>query len=79
MNVTVKNIPDEVMSSLKALAAHQGRSLNSQILQILAREAELEKRRESIRANAKQLERFVQSQRPQPSSVTDLRRERERR
>jgi plasmid stability protein len=61
MNLTIKNIPENVYREFKQAAAAQGRSLNAQLIQALAMEAaELERRRQA-RASRKELERFVAS------------------
>jgi plasmid stability protein len=80
MNLTIKNIPENVYREFKQAAATQGRSLNAQLIQALAMEAaELERRRQ-MKSSRKELERFVASL---PKMKTEswrlLRRERERR
>ena len=80
MNLTIKNIPENVYREFKQAAAAQGRSLNAQLIQALAMEAaELERRRQ-MKSTRKELERFVASL---PKMKTEswrlLRRERERR
>ncbi len=78
MNLTVKNLPENVYGALKRSAAEQGRSLNSQIIQVLASEsAELERRRK-MRESRKELERFVGSLRKMRSSVPLIREDRNR-
>jgi plasmid stability protein len=80
MNLTIKNIPENVYREFKQAAAAQGRSLNAQLIQALAMEAaELERRRQ-MKSSRKELERFVTSL---PKMKTEswrlLGRERERR
>jgi plasmid stability protein len=49
VNLTIKNIPDEVHKTLKRVAAARGRSLNSEVIRLLQEGAEQENRREHIR------------------------------
>jgi plasmid stability protein len=49
VNLTIKNVPEDVHKTLKRVAATRGRSLNSEVLRLLQEGAELEDRREHIR------------------------------
>ena len=78
MNVTIKNIPDDVYGQLKEFAEEQGRSLNAQVVYLLSREAaELEHRRR-MRASRRQLDRFVSSLPKLTDSSRLIREDRER-
>jgi len=59
MNVTIKNLPDDVGKALKEIAADRGRSLNSEVIQALCRHAEEEKRRIYIRDHMDDLKQFA--------------------
>jgi plasmid stability protein len=59
VNLSIKNIPEDVYQQVKQTAAEQGRSLNAQIVQILAAEAAEAIRRRRMRESRKKLERFV--------------------
>jgi plasmid stability protein len=80
MNLTIKNIPENVYREFKQAAAAQGRSLNAQLIQALSGEAAEMERRRQMKSSRKELERFVASL---PKMKTEswrlLRRERERR
>ena len=78
MNLTLKNVPENLYEGLKRAAAEQGRSLNAQIIRILASESgELERRRK-MRESRKELEQFVRSLRKMRSSVPLIREDRDR-
>lgn len=79
MNMTVKNLPEPTYLVLKEEAQRTGHSLNSKLIQILAREAQELERRRKMRESRPGLERFVASQQPQPSSVSLIREDREER
>jgi plasmid stability protein len=76
MNVTIKNIPDDVHKTLKQEAAQRGRSLNTQILQTLSSEAAEIARRRKMRESRASLERFVASLPKMSSSVPLIRADR---
>ncbi|MGI8741579.1 MAG: FitA-like ribbon-helix-helix domain-containing protein [Bryobacteraceae bacterium] len=78
MNITLKNIPEEVCEQLRRAAAGEGRSLNSQLIQLLTREASEVERRQRMRKARKQLERFVASLPNLPDSTKLIREDRER-
>jgi hypothetical protein len=61
MNLSIKNGPEDIYEEVKQAAAEQGRSLNAQIVQILAAEAAEASRRRRMRESRKKLERFVAS------------------
>ena len=50
VNLTIKNITEDVHKTLKRAASARGRSLNSEVLRLLQERAELEDRRERIRS-----------------------------
>jgi plasmid stability protein len=76
VNLTLKNVPEDVYTALKRSAAEQGRSLNAEAIQALAARAEEAKRRRRMRASRAKLERLVASLPPMPSSVPLIRAER---
>ena len=59
MNLTIKNIPDDLHQALKQIAADRGRSLNSVVVQALSEVAAEADRRRSMRETRAELERFV--------------------
>jgi len=78
MNLTIKNIPDKVYRTLKQEAAFQGRSLNAEVIFVLARAAEEIERRQGMRESWDDLSRFVASLPKLPSSVPLIRADRRR-
>jgi uncharacterized protein (DUF1778 family) len=78
VNLTIKKIPQEVYETLKNAAAERGRSLNAQVIQVLAQAAEEAKRREFIRTSRPELERFVATLPRMSSSVPLIREDRKR-
>jgi plasmid stability protein len=78
MNVTVKNIPDDVLQDLKRAAQSHGRSLNSLILALMEDEAENERRRAKMRRKREQLESFVAGLPETESSAELIREDRDR-
>ena len=78
MNLTIKRLPEEVSASLKEAAAESGRSLNAQVIDILARAAAERERRRAMQASRPALEAFVRGLRPVPDSARLIRKERER-
>lgn len=79
MNLTLKNIPDQVYRSLKHEAERNGRSLNAEAIQALAASTREAERRNQMRASRADLERFVASLRPVTDSTALIRAERARR
>lgn len=79
MNLTIKNIPDDLHQALKQIAAARGRSLNSVVVQALSEAATEADRRRSMRETRAALERLVAKMPKLPSSVRLIREERERR
>ena len=51
MNLTIRNVPDDVHRQLVRSAEQQGRSLNAQIVHILTRDAAELKHRRPMRAS----------------------------
>jgi plasmid stability protein len=78
VSLTIKKIPVEVYEHLKSKAASQGRSLNSEIIELLSAEAAEAARRKRMRETRKDLEAFVASLPPMESSVPLIREDRER-
>ena len=78
MNVTIRNVPDEVYRRLKQLATEQGSSLNVQLVNILTREAAELKHRRQMRASRKQLDTFVLSLPNLTDSAKLIRKDRDR-
>ena len=58
MNLSIKNVPEEVYEQIKQTAVEQRRSLNAQIVHLLATEAAEASRRRRMRDSRKELERF---------------------
>lgn len=56
--MTLRNLDPDVAAVLRRRAAEEGRSLNSLICEILAREADEERRRDRIRAQRPRAERL---------------------
>ena len=77
MNLTIKNVPPKVHTSLKKEAARKGRSLNSAIIEVLSNSAAEVDRRARMRATRGDLERFVASLPKMSSSVPLIRADRE--
>lgn len=48
VNLTIKNIPDDVYKVVKRTAAERGRSLNAEVIQMLQELAENERRRKRM-------------------------------
>jgi plasmid stability protein len=59
VNLTIKNIPDTVCEELKRTAAEHRRSLNAEVIEVLAAQAAEITRRRAMRDSRKELERFV--------------------
>jgi hypothetical protein len=78
MNLTIKNVPEDVYEQIKQTAVEQGRSLNAQIIHLLATEAAEARRRRRMRDSRKDLERFVARLPRMSSSVPLIRADRER-
>jgi plasmid stability protein len=79
VNLTIKNIPEQVHKELKNLAAAKGRSLNTEVIGILSAEAAEQERRRQMRASRKDLERFVAGLPKLSSSAPLIREDRNRR
>lgn len=69
ISLTIKKIPVEVYEHLKSKAALQGRSLNSEVIELLSKEAAEAARRKRMRDTRDELEAFVASLPPMESSV----------
>jgi hypothetical protein len=78
MNITVKNVPEAVYRAIKREAEEQGRSLNTQIIQVLRTEAAEFQRRRGLRRVRDELEKFSASITPLEDSTPLIREDRER-
>jgi plasmid stability protein len=78
MDLTLKRIPDSVYQSLKLEAKSNGRSLNSEIIELLTNAVADANHRKSIPALVKQLAKFRASLPPSKGSTAEIRRERNR-
>jgi len=78
VNLTIKNIPDEIYKVLKRTAAQRGRSLNAEAIRALAEAAEEAERRRHMKASRAELERAVAALSPMSSSVPLIRADRRR-
>jgi plasmid stability protein len=79
VNLTIKNIPDDVYKILKRTAAQRGRSLNAEAIRALAEAAEEAERRKHMKTSRAALERAVAELAPMSSSVPLIRADRQRR
>jgi plasmid stability protein len=79
VNLTVKNIPEEVGRQLKQGAFANGRSLNAEVVQVLSAAATEIERRRRMSASRKELERFVAKLPRMSSSARLIQEDRERR
>ena len=78
MNLSIKSVPKEVYEQIKQTAVEQGRSLNAQIVHLLATEAAEASRRRRMRDSRTDLERFVARLPRMSSSAQLIRADRER-
>lgn len=78
VNLTLKNIPEDVYAKIKAASAANGRSLNSEIIQILIREAEENDRRRQRAAWSAKVAAFARTLPKTPDSVPIIREDRDR-
>lgn len=78
MNLTVKNVPEDVYKTLKEEAVRHNRSLNSQVLAALSQSIEEVARKKRMQKSWKELERFVASLPPIPDSTPLIRADRRR-
>jgi plasmid stability protein len=79
VNLTLKNLPDDVCDVLKRSAAKQGRSLNAEAIRVLSEAAEDERRREFIASSHGDLRKFRATLPRLSSSVPLIREDRRRR
>ncbi|HVA62825.1 MAG TPA: hypothetical protein VNF74_03795 [Terriglobales bacterium] len=79
MNLTIKDLPEEVGRVLKRTASERGRSLNREVVRLLSQAAAEAERRRGMRATRTALERFVASLPPLTSSVPLVREDRQHR
>lgn len=78
MNITVKNIPEEVYRVMKREAKRKRRSLNAEIIQTLEAEAAEAERRRQLGNLRKELDRFAASLPPLADSASLIREDRGR-
>lgn len=78
MNITLKNVPQDIYRVIKQEADERGRSLNSQIIQVLGCEAAEVRHRRQLRKSRREAERFAASLAPMSDSAALIRRDRER-
>lgn len=78
VSVTVKKMAPTVYEHLKNKAERSGRSLNTEILQVLAADAAASERRQRMRETRKDLEAFVAKLPKMGSSAPLIREDRDR-
>ncbi len=76
MNLTLKNIPEDVCKGLKRSAAKRGRSLNAEAIRVLAAAVEEERKRDFIASSFDDLMRFRKTLPRLSSSVPLIREDR---
>jgi plasmid stability protein len=79
VNLTIKNIPEEIHRILKRTAAERGRSLNAQVILGLEEAANDAERRRRMRENHDAMTRRIAKMPKLPSSVSLIREDRDRR
>jgi plasmid stability protein len=75
-NVTIRNLDDEVVKTLKTQAKEHNRSLEAELRRLLTEAAEARKRRTAFWKEAKRLRKMTPGDRPQTDSVELLREDR---
>jgi plasmid stability protein len=78
MNITIKNVPESIHRVLKREATKHRRSLNAQIIEMLAAETAEAERLFQLSKRRKKLDRFVASLPPLDDSAPLIREDRER-
>ena len=78
MNITLKNVPEEIYDAMKQEAQEHGRSLNTQIIQVLGCETAEVRRRKSLTSVREEADRFAASLIPMEESAPLIRSDRER-
>ncbi len=78
MNITVKNVPDPVYRVIKREARRHRRSLNSEIIQALEKQASEAERLRQLSNLRDELDRFAASLPPLDDSASLIREDRER-
>ncbi|HXN48985.1 MAG TPA: hypothetical protein VN893_20200 [Bryobacteraceae bacterium] len=78
MNITVKNVPDPIYRVIKREAKKHRRSLNSQIIQALEKQAADAERLRQLSKLRHELDRFAASLPPLDDSAPLIREDRER-
>jgi plasmid stability protein len=79
VNLTLKNIPDDIYQGLKSAASDRGRSLNAEAIRLLAEAVALASRRKRIANSMDELRRFKATLPKLSSSVPLIREDRRRR
>ena len=77
-NVTIRNLDDEVVETLKAQAKAHNRSLEAELRQLLTEAAQLWKSREAFRKDTERIRKMTPKDRIQTDSVELLRGDRDR-
>ncbi len=78
MNIALKNVPQDIYRAMKQAAEECGRSLNTQIIQVLRCEAAEIRHRKALRKVRKEAEQFAASLAPMGDSAPLIRRDRMR-
>jgi hypothetical protein len=78
MNITVKNVPDKVYRLIKREAGLRGRTVNEQVLEALAVDADHIERRASAARARKSIDKLAASIGPLPDSTPLIRSDRRR-
>ena len=77
-NVTIRNLDDEVVKTLKAQAKAHNRSLEAELRQLLTEAAVLRKKRRAFRKEVDRIRKMTPKDRSQTDSVELLREDRDR-
>ena len=77
-NVTIRNLDDEVVKTLKAQAKAHNRSLEAELRQLLTEAAVLRKKRSAFRKEVDRIRKMTPKDRSQTDSVELLREDRDR-
>lgn len=78
MNVTIKDVPQDIHTELKQAARSKGRSLNGYVISLLRESVEDDRHRRLLRERWEEFERFVQSLPPVSDSTPLIREDRDR-
>lgn len=77
-SVTIRNLDDEVVRTLKEQAKGHNRSLEAELRQLLIETAGLQKKREAFWKNADRIRKMTPKDRPQTDSTKLIREDRDR-